>query len=118
MMLKYDDNLRPRIADINYGGHLGHMELIGLLHEIRMRFLKLYGLNEVDIFGHALIMRELSLTYKNQVYWNDKLNFKVKLSFNGAKIIFDYVVSNLTQNNQTAIVTKKMVLINKKITSL
>ena len=34
-MIEYVEKIKPRISDINYGGHLGHMELLGLLHEVR-----------------------------------------------------------------------------------
>ncbi len=34
MKIEYIEIIKPRISDINYGGHVGHVELIHLLHEV------------------------------------------------------------------------------------
>lgn len=111
--MEYQDSLRLRISDINYGGHLGHVEFIHLLHETRMRFLRQFNLSESDIQGHALIMRNLNVTYKYQAFWNDELHIHIKLRLDGAKIIFSYHVKNHTQQNDTGLAEAVMMLVNK-----
>lgn len=114
MMLEYTDTIKPRISDINYGGHLGHVELVSLLHEVRVNFLNQYSITEVDINGHALIMRSLNLKYKNQAFWGNNLKIKMQMQLEGARIIFNYLVFNSTLENETAIANATMVLLDKK----
>ena len=114
MNLEYTDTITPRVSDINYGGHLGHVELINLLHEIRVRFLNMYSLKEIDINGHILIIRHLNVTYKNQVFWNNVLAVNMKIAVDGAQIVFNYRIFNTTLNNEAAIAETKMILLNKE----
>jgi len=112
MICEYTDTIKPRISDINYGGHLGHVELVNLLHEIRVNFLNQYSLKETDINGHVLVVRNLNMTYKNQAFWNNNLEIKMNTKVDGAKIIFDYRVFNSTLGNETAIAEVSMVLLD------
>ncbi|HCB15290.1 MAG TPA: thioesterase, partial [Gammaproteobacteria bacterium] len=59
----FTTELRIRITDVNYGGHLGNDAMLGLLHEARVRFLKHHGFSELDIGGCGLIMTGSSLVY-------------------------------------------------------
>ena len=45
----FSTELRVRITDVNYGGHMGNDSLLGLLHEARVRFLEHYALKRT---GH------------------------------------------------------------------
>lgn len=114
MNLDYTYIIRPRISDINYGGHVGHVELINLLHEVRVNFLRQFSLLETDIDGHVLMMRSLNIIYKNQAFWGNELSVNMKININGAKIIFDYTVFNTTLNNETAVAEAAMVLFDRK----
>ena len=114
MNLEYTDTIRPRISDINYGGHLGHVELINLLHEVRVKFLHQYALKESDLNGHVLVVRSLNLIYKNQVFWNNDLEIKIQVTLDGAKIIFDYNVYNSSLGNETAVAEIAMILLNRE----
>lgn len=114
MNIEYIEHIKPRITDINYGGHLGHIELLGLLHEIRVQFLKKDGISEIDIQGSMLIMHQLSITYINQAFWDNELKVVMKMEIQGVKIIFTYSVFNLTLNNKTAVAETKMVLLDKE----
>lgn len=113
MTIEYIEIIKPRISDINYGGHVGHVELINLLHEIRVQFLKKYNLNEVEIDGNVLIVRELQIKYINQSFWNEELKVHLTLKAHGARIIFDYSIYNLSHNNMTANAEITMILMNK-----
>ena len=112
-MIEYVETIKPRIADINYGGHLGHVELVSLLHEIRAQFLKKHNLSEIEINGCALLMRELKLNYLKQAFWDNELKVHMTLEVDGAKIIFKYIVHNLTDSNVTAKAETVMVLADK-----
>ena len=60
--------LRVRITDVNYGGHVGNDALLGLLHEARVRFLGHYGLSELDIYGAGIIMADSVIVYKSEAF--------------------------------------------------
>jgi YbgC/YbaW family acyl-CoA thioester hydrolase len=111
--MEYIEIIKPRISDINYGNHVGHIELLNLLHEVRMQFLKKYHLNEIEMEGCALMVRELKIKYINQSFWNDELKIHLELKESRAKIIFNYSIHNLSKNNLTGHAEIIMLLINK-----
>ena len=113
MTIEYIETIKPRISDINYGGHLGHIELVSLLHEVRAQFLKTHNMNEIEIDGCALLMRKLQLEYLNQAFWDNSLKIHISLEHDGARVVFKYIVYNLTVDNITAKAEATMVLVNK-----
>jgi acyl-CoA thioester hydrolase len=60
-----------RITDINYGGHAGNDAILSLIHEARMQFLKKYGYAELDFAGIGLIMRDVSIEFKDELFYGD-----------------------------------------------
>ncbi len=113
MNLEYMATIKPRISDINYGGHLGHTELINLLHEIRVRFLDQHSMHEANICGHGLVIHNINVKYHQEAYWGNELEVKMETKVDGAKIIFDYTVFNSTLKNKTATAEAVMVLVDK-----
>jgi acyl-CoA thioesterase FadM len=68
-----------RITDLNYGGHLGNDALVSLLHEARARFLGSRGLSERNAGGASLIMSDLAVVYRAEVFAGDRLRIEVAL---------------------------------------
>lgn len=66
-----------RIADINYGNHVGNDAFVSIIHEARMLWLKQYGYTELQIEGIGLIMSDLVIEFKNESFYGDVI--KVKL---------------------------------------
>ena len=66
-----------RITDINYGNHVGNNAVVEIIHEARVQFLSQYGFTEFDASGVSLIMSELSIEYKKESFYKDKLTVKV-----------------------------------------
>jgi len=60
-----------RIADINYGNHVGNDAFVSIIHEARMQWLKQYGYTELKIEGVGLIMSDLTLEFKNESFYGD-----------------------------------------------
>ncbi|TVR64671.1 MAG: thioesterase [Candidatus Competibacteraceae bacterium] len=75
--LPFATELRVRITDVNYGGHLGNDALLGLLHEARVRFLAHYGLSELEIGGAGLIMTDSVIVYKSEAFPGETLAIAV-----------------------------------------
>lgn len=73
----FKTGLTVRITDINYGGHLGNSDVLALIHEARVRFLKSYGYSETDVEGLGTIMLDAAVVYKSQAFAGDVLEIEV-----------------------------------------
>ena len=95
--------LRVRITDVNYGGHMGNDALLGLLHEARVRFLNHYGLSELDIFGVGLIMADSVIVYKSEAFPGETLCIAVAVTdFNRYGCDVVYRVSEKSSGREVA----------------
>ncbi len=95
--------LRVRITDVNYGGHMGNDSLLGLLHEARVRFLAHYGLSELDICGLGLIMADSVILYKSEAFPGETLAIAVTVNdFNKYGCDFVYRVTEKTSGREVA----------------
>lgn len=117
----FDCTIPVRIADINYGQHLGNDALVSMLHEARVQWLQALNYSELNIEGAGLIMADLAVIYKNESFYGDLLLFKLYLGETSA-VSFElvYEVINL-QQKQIAIAKTGMVCFNyalKKVSEL
>lgn len=117
----FDCTIPVRIADINYGQHLGNDALVSMLHEARVQWLQALNYSELNIEGAGLIMADLAVMYKNESFYGDILLFKLYLGETSA-VSFElvYEVINL-QQKQIAIAKTGMVCFNyalKKVSTL
>ena len=92
-----------RITDINYGGHVGNDTILTLLHEARMQFLKHYSFSEMDFGGVALIMRNVFIEFKKEVFYGDTVKVYVALA-NFSRIGFD-VLYKMVKGSEEIVVT-------------
>jgi acyl-CoA thioesterase FadM len=99
----FTTELRVRITDVNYGGHMGNDALLGLLHEARVRFLNHYGLSELDIFGVGLIMADSVIVYKSEAFPGETLDIAVAVTdFNRYGCDVVYRVSEKSSGREVA----------------
>lgn len=73
----FKTELTVRITDINYGGHLGNADVLALMHEARVRFLKSFGYSEINVEGYGTIMLDSVVVYKAQAFAGDVLQIEV-----------------------------------------
>ena len=73
----FHTDIRIRITDLNYGGHLGNDKLLSLIHEARVAFLNHHGYTEIDCGGVSLIMGDVVIVYKGEAFAGDILRFEV-----------------------------------------
>jgi acyl-CoA thioesterase FadM len=66
-----------RITDLNYGGHVGNDSILSLIHEIRVQFLRHHGYGELDIAGVGLIMADVTIEFKSELFYDDTLRASV-----------------------------------------
>jgi len=60
-----------RITDINYGGHAGNDTVLSIIHEARMQFLKSMGYSEMEFAGVGMIMSDVTIEFKNELFYGD-----------------------------------------------
>lgn len=60
-----------RITDLNYGGHVGNDTILSILHEARAQFLKNYEYEELNFGGVGLIMSDVAIEFKSELFYGD-----------------------------------------------
>src|SRR4030042_4187219 len=76
----FSTEIKIRIGEINYGGHLGNDSLLSILQEARLRFLSHHGFSEKNVAGYGIIMADAVIIYKSQAYYGDVLIIKISLA--------------------------------------
>ena len=77
-----------RITDINYGGHVGNDTILTLLHEARLKFLLRHKFSEMDFGGVGVIMRDVTIEFKKELFYSDIVNVYVAVA-NFSRVGFD-----------------------------
>ncbi len=91
----FSTQLTLRVADMNYGGHLGSDTVLTLTHEARLRFLKHYGYNEQHLEGIGLIMANCAVVYQSQGLHGDVIAIEVAIdNFTHCGFDFFYRLTN------------------------
>ena len=94
----FKTEIRVRVSDINYGGHLGNDALLGILHEARLRYLHALGYTELDLGGSSLIMADVAIEYKREGFLGDILTVHIMpTDFNKYGFDLVYHVTNQHQ---------------------
>ena len=60
-----------RITDINYGGHAGNDTVLSIIREARMQFLQSMGYSEMEFGGVGMIMSDVAIEFKNELFYGD-----------------------------------------------
>jgi acyl-CoA thioester hydrolase len=69
--------LPVRITDLNYGGHVGNDAILSLLHEARVQFLGHHGYSEFDLGGASLIMGDVAIEFKMEIFYGNSLRASI-----------------------------------------
>jgi len=84
----FSTTIRVRITDVNYGGHVGNDTVLSIIHEARMQFLKSYGYEELKFEGVGMIMSDVGIEFKNELFYGDLVIASVAIK-EFSKISFD-----------------------------
>lgn len=97
-----------RITDINYGGHAGNDTILSLIHEARVQFLNNAGYSELNFAGTSLIMADVGIEFKNELFYRDVVIVSVAAS-DFSKVSFDiyYKLEKVLRQAQD---TKKVIV--------
>lgn len=66
-----------RITDVNYGGHVGNDAVLSLIHEARQQYLRSLGYSEMDAGGASVIMSDVAIEFKSELFYGDALKVYV-----------------------------------------
>ncbi len=91
----FSTSIPVRITDINYGGHVGNDTILSLLHEARMQYLQSLGYSELDFAGTGLIMRDVAIEYKNELFYGTELKAYVAagdFSHAGFDLVYELLI--------------------------
>ena len=69
-----------RITDINYGGHVGNDTVLSIIHEARLQFLHQHGYTEMNLGGNGMIMSDVAIEFKNELFYGDVLKVSVAIA--------------------------------------
>jgi acyl-CoA thioesterase FadM len=102
----FSTEIRIRITDINYGGHVGNDSFLALVHEARQLFLLSHGYGELAIEGIGLIMTDAAIEFKKELNHGD--NIRISVAAAGFdKLGFDlYYLLELVGEHETVIAGK------------
>ncbi|MCU7548646.1 thioesterase family protein [Chitinophagaceae bacterium LB-8] len=95
-----------RITDLNYGNHVGNDSVLSLIHEARVQFLKHHQLTELNFGGVGLIMADVAIEFKAELFYGDVL--KVYVAANDFSAVgFDLVYKLVKNEEETLVATAK-----------
>ncbi|RXK58757.1 thioesterase [Lacibacter luteus] len=77
-----------RITDLNYGNHVGNDAVLSIIHEARMQFLSHYGYSELNCAGVGLIMSDVGIEFKKEIFYGDVLTIEIA-AVNFSSVGFD-----------------------------
>jgi acyl-CoA thioester hydrolase len=94
----FSTSIPVRITDLNYGNHVGNDAILSIIHEARMQFLKNFGYTELDFAGAGMIMSDVAIEFKNELFYGDIVLASVK-AIGFSKVGFDiyYKLETLRQ---------------------
>jgi acyl-CoA thioesterase FadM len=77
-----------RITDLNYGNHVGNDTILSMIHEARVQFLQHYGYGELTLAGVGLIMSDVAIEFKHELFYGDTVTVSVAAA-DFSKVAFD-----------------------------
>lgn len=96
----FTTNIPIRITDLNYGGHVGNDTILSIIHEARVQFLNQFGYSEKDLGGVGVIMGNVAINFKNELFYGDVVTAFVA-AVNISRVSFDIVY--LLKNNDVIV---------------
>jgi acyl-CoA thioesterase FadM len=89
--LPFATEIRVRVTDLNYRGHVGGDTIVSLLHEARVQYLRALGFEEHDCGGVGLILADAAVVYRSEAFAGEVLRVAVgaaDLTTRGFDVVF------------------------------
>ena len=94
-----------RITDLNYGNHVGNDSVLSIIHEARMQFLTHHGFSELNCGGVGLIMSDVGIEFKKEIFYGDILSVNIA-AVNFTSVGFDLYYQILNKENLVTALAK------------
>ena len=107
----FSTEIKVRITDINYGGHLGNDSMLALLHEARVRYLKHFGYSEMDVEGTGIIMADVAIQFKTEAFYAERLTIAIAVG-DFSRVSFDIYYKVSSGSRDVAIAKTGIVFFN------
>lgn len=67
--------IQVRVGDLNYGGHVGNSEMVGILHDARVALFRSMGVHEGDLGDGktGIVMDDLVVNFRAEAFLGDNL---------------------------------------------
>jgi len=75
--LPFSTELRVRVTDLNYGGHVGNDTVLAFCQQARAEFLAALGYRELDVEGLGIIVADAAIQYRAEAFAGDHLEIAV-----------------------------------------
>lgn len=111
-----------RITDLNYGGHVGNDTILSIIHEARVQYLASLGYSELDFGGVSLIMGDVAIEFKTELFYDDAVIASISCG-DFTAVSFDIVYSLASEKNQRPVAAAKTGMVcfdykNRKVSRL
>ncbi len=104
-----------RVHDLNYGAHLGGIELQNLMHESRLRLFNKYGLSELNFGEGSLLLTEMWIKLFRSAFLGQILEFKIAVcSISKVRFELYYEISNVSTKEKTAVSVMEFVCVDSQ----
>ena len=107
----FSTEIKVRITDLNYGGHLGNDSMLALLHEARVRYLKHFGYSEMDVEGTGIIMADVDVQFKTEAFYAERLTIAIAVG-DFSRVSFDIYYKVSSGSRDVAIAKTGIVFFN------
>lgn len=112
LLLNFETSLPVRITDLNYGGHVGNDTILSIIHEIRMQFLHKSGYTEMNMEGVGLIMSDVAIEFKQELFYGDIILASVAIAeFSRVGFELYYQLEKQTADKKTPVAIAKTAMI-------
>jgi acyl-CoA thioesterase FadM len=102
----YETSIPIRITDLNYGNHVGNDTILSILHEARVQYLKHFEYGELDFAGVGLIMSDVAIEFKSEIFYGEKIIASVAAG-DFSKFAFEIYYKLEKDNNSKRILVAK-----------
>lgn len=104
----FSTHIPIRITDLNYGGHVGNDTILSLIHEARFQFLKHHGYEELNMEGVGLIMSDVAIEFKSELFYGDSIKALVGTGeFTGVAFDMYYQLQKETEGGTVVVAIAK-----------
>ena len=105
---QFSSMIQVRITDINYGGHVGNDSILSIIHEARMQFLHHYGYTEMSFAGTGMIMSDVAIEFKNELFYGDTIKVSLAIAeISKVSFALYYKLENAATNNPIIVATAR-----------